>query len=381
MVFDAHALSPHRSGIGEYSGHLIRAILEECRAQVALHLYVPSGIHPVHSGDDVARLTADVRDGDFFRASHQWRLPWLLRGGRYDLLHTPDFLVPWSTPVPVISTVHDIIPIVHPEFLARSLKVRLLPLFRAWARHAVRSSAAVLTVSARSRNDLVRLLGANPARITVIPAAPTLEPTGAELSADLAALLPARKYFLYVGRSDPYKGLAHLLRAFARARRDHGLAGLRLAVAGKRDARYDSSALVDELGLAGHVIFLDYVDAATLSALHAHALAYVHPSLYEGFGVPPLDAMRHGTPVVCSDRSALPEVAGDAALYVDPEHVGNFSNALREIAENATLRRDLVRKGFLNVRRFSWNQTAKDTVSVYMRVAARFAGSAHFAHS
>jgi glycosyltransferase involved in cell wall biosynthesis len=377
VVFDAHALSPHRSGIGEYSWHLIHAMLETCHAQVDLHLYVPSGIHPVHDDRDVTRLTAAVRDGDFFRASHQWRLPRLLRHGGYDLLHTPDFLVPLICPVPIVSTVHDIIPIVHPEFIPRSMKVRLLPLFRAWARRAVSGSAAVLTVSEHSKGDLVRRLGADPARIVVIPAAPTLEPAGGPLPARLAASLPAGKYFLYVGRADPYKGLAHLLRAFARARRDHGLADLRLAVAGKLDARYEYRSLAAELGIDAQVVFLDYVDGTTLSALHAHALAYVHPSLYEGFGVPPLDAMRHGTPVVCSDRSALPEVAGDAALFVDPEHVGIFSDALREIAENATLRRDLVRKGFLNVRRYSWNQTAKDTVSVYMRIASRFACPDH----
>lgn len=369
VVFDAHALSPHRSGIGEYSWHLLRALLCDFSGAVDLHLYVPSGIHPATSEDDILRLTADVRDGDFFRPAHQWRLPMLLRRGGYDLVHTPDFLVPLLSPVPVVCTIHDIIPIVHPEFIPRSLKVRLLLLFRAWARRAARRSAAVITDSAHSRGDIARLLGADPARIDVIPLAPTLEPTGAALSAAHAALLQPEKYFLYVGRQDPYKGLAHLLRAFAEARRGGGLDGLRLAVAGKSDARYGYHELAASLGLTESVVFLDYVETADLSALYANALAYVHPSLYEGFGLPPLDAMRHGTPVICSDRSSLPEVVGDAALLVDPENVEAFSDALRNIAENATLRSDLIQKGVLHGQRFSWNFSAKRTVDVYMRIA------------
>ena len=116
-----------------------------------------------------------MRDGAFFKAGHQWRLPALLRRGSYDLLHTPDFLVPLYSPVPTVCTIHDIIPIVHPEFIPRSLKVRLLPLFRAWARHAAKRSSAVITDSAHSRSDIVRMLGAKENGITVVPLAPTLE--------------------------------------------------------------------------------------------------------------------------------------------------------------------------------------------------------------
>jgi glycosyltransferase involved in cell wall biosynthesis len=339
-----------------------------------------------------------VSEGSFFRPAHQWRLPALLRRGSYDLLHSPDFLVPLWSPVPVVCTIHDIIPLVHPEFIPRSMKVRMLPLFRAWARHAARRSAAVITDSAHSRGDIVRLLGADPGRIAVVPLAPTLEPTRAPLPPALAALLRPGRYFLYVGRHDPYKGLAHLLRAFAAARAaasgngsgrgnaaeredagqrgGEGMRGVRLAVAGRSDPRYGYGALVEELGLGDAVVFLDYVAAGALSPLYANALAYVHPSLYEGFGLPPLDAMRHGTAVICSDRSSLPEVVGDAAMLVDPENVKAFADALGEITENATLRRELIRNGLIHVQRFSWNLTAKNTVDVYMH-ASPLANSSH----
>lgn len=371
VVFDAHALTPHRSGIGEYSWHLLCALVRDFRDEVDLHLYVPSGIHSAASEDDIARLTADVRDGDFFRASHQWHLPTLLRRGAYDLLHTPDFLVPLRCPVPLVCTIHDLIPLVHPEFIPRSLKVRLLPVFRAWARHATRRSAAVITDSAHSRGDILRLLGAEETRVTVVPLAPTLEVTGAPLAPAHAAVLREGRYLLYVGRHDPYKGLSHLFRAFAAARREGALDGVQLAVAGKRDPRYGHEDLATSLGIASDVVFLDYVDTSELSALYAFALAYVHPSLYEGFGLPPLDAMRHGVPVCCSDRSSLPEVVGDAALLFDPENSEVFSSVLKEIAENAILRRVLIQKGSEQVRRFSWNQTARRTVQAYIDCVRR----------
>ena len=186
-----------------------------------------------------------------------------------------------------------------------------------------------------------------------------------------AAVLRAGRYLLYVGRHDPYKGLSHLFHAFAAARRAGGLDGVQLAVAGKRDPRYGHEDLAVSLGIASDVVFLDYVGVRELSALYANARAYVHPSLYEGFGLPPLDAMRHGVPVACSDRSSLPEVTGDAALLFDPEDGKAFSRALREITENATLRSVLIQKGSEQVTRFGWNHTARRTVDVYMGCVKR----------
>lgn len=368
VVFDAHALSPRRSGIGEYSWHLLRALTNGFEDRIDLHLYVPSGIHPARSVEDILRLTRDVAEGDFFSLRHQWRLPTLLRRGKYDLVHTPDFLVPLFSPVPTICTIHDLIPLVHPEFIRRSLKVRLLPVFRAWARRAARASAAVITDSAHSRNDILRLLGADAQRVHVVPLAPTLDARAGELPSEIASRICPGRYFLFVGRHDPYKGLALLLRAFAAAKRIVSIPDVQLAVAGKRDPRYDYSGLVDELGISAQVVFLDYVPSASLSSLYAGALAYVHPSLYEGFGLPPLDAMLHGTPVISSNRGSLPEVVGDAAIFIDPEQTETFARTLADVAENATLRSTLKQKGLFHARRFSWHLTAESTVDIYMHV-------------
>lgn len=399
VVFDGHVITPHRSGIGEFNWHLLRGLLRCCADRVDLHLYVPSGIVPVESEEDILRCTQTVRDGDIYRLHHQWRLPRLLRGKRYDLFHSPDFMFPFLCPIPVVSTIYDLIPLVHPEYLSKSLKVRLLPMYRFLMRTAVRKSARILTISECSRGDIVRILGTDPSNVDIVYAAHTLDPgdyspgsiapesrsvigkdaeahtyppvqehaphAGATNLPD-ARLRPGR-YLLYVGRHDPYKGLGLLLHALARAVHEGLPDDILLAVAGKRDPRYPFDETAGELGLQERVMFLDYVSREELSALYAHALALVFPSLYEGFGLPLLDAMAHGTPVVSSDRASLPEVGGDAVRYVDPEQEDAFARTLKTIAENPSLRQELTEKGDRQFRRFSWNQTAEKTVEAYTR--------------
>lgn len=370
LVFDAHALTPQRSGIGEYSYQLLRALLQHEQERVAVHVFVHDAIHRVQSVDELTAVTADVQEGELYRPAHLFQLPRLLRHGNYDVVHCPDFFVPLRSPLPIVTTIHDLIPIVHPEFIRKSLKVRLLPLFRGWVRHALKHSARVITVSEYSRQDILRHFSLDAARIDAIHHAPTVEVTGEALSAQLQARLHDGRYLLYVGRHDPYKGLDLLLRAFAGCATDENTEDVQLAIAGRRDARYDISGRVQELGLSNRVVLLDYVPAAQLSALYAHALALVFPSLYEGFGMPMLDAMQHGLPVISSDRASLPEVAGGAALLVDPEQTDEFSRSLTEIMKNSTLRLELKEKGFERSRQFSWNQTAALTVETYTRAIA-----------
>ncbi|MBN1448033.1 MAG: glycosyltransferase family 4 protein [Bacteroidetes bacterium] len=367
VVFDAHVLTPHRSGIGEFNWHLLRAMVDHCSDRVRLYLYVPSGIVAVESEGDIVRLTQKVQDGDFYRLRHQWRLPRLLRKGEYDLFHSPDFMYPFLCPLPVVSTIYDLIPLVHPEYLVKALKVRILPLYRFLVRTAARRSARVITISECSRADILRLLGARPETVDLVFAANTLQPNGDPATAVPDHRLIPGKYLLYVGRHDPYKGLGLLMQAFARAVQDGLSDEIQLAVAGKRDARYPFEETARELGLQDRVVLLDYISRDDLSVLYTHALGLVFPSLYEGFGLPLLDAMAHGTPVVSSDRASLPEVGGDAVLYIDPEQTDHFARTLKSFVENSTLRETLIEKGRQRVQQFSWNRVAEATVNSYMR--------------
>jgi glycosyltransferase involved in cell wall biosynthesis len=368
VVFDAHVLTPHRSGIGEYSWHLLRAMQQYCSEDVELFLYVPSGIAPAQTEEDLQRLTRDVSDGDFYRVHHQWRLPRLLRKGEYDLFHSPDFMYPFLCPLPVVSTIYDLIPLVHPEYLQKALKVRVLPLFRFLVRSTAHKSARVITISECSKSDILRILGPHPDSVDIVLAANTLVPSG---SAMPEFGLQTGKYLLYVGRHDPYKGLGLLLDAFARAIALGLPEGIQLVVAGQKDARYPYDGTVRERGLQDRVLFLDYVSREHLSALYAHALGLVFPSLYEGFGLPLLDAMAHGIPVLSSDRASLPEVGGDAVLYVDPEQTESFASTLKTFVENGSLRDTLIKKGEQRLQLFSWKRAAETTVETYRKAIDR----------
>jgi glycosyltransferase involved in cell wall biosynthesis len=247
--------------------------------------------------------------------------------------------------------------------------VRLLPLYRAIVRRSARRAARVLTISEHSRGDIVRMLGIDAARIDVTPLAPTVDVRSATWPKEFEHRLTRGKYLLYVGRHDPYKGLGLLLEAFAASSGDSALDGVTLAIAGALDNRYGYADKVAALGLGDRVVFLDYVSEEQLSPLYANAMAFVFPSLYEGFGLPPLDAMRHRVPVLCSNRTSLPEVAGDAALLFDPEERGAFASALREICGNASLRDRLIQSGMQRQERFSWTITAALTIEAYKRAA------------
>jgi glycosyltransferase involved in cell wall biosynthesis len=366
VVFDAHAITPRRSGIGEYCARLLEAMCDSADADVQLSLYANGGITALHDAGELATITENISEGSLYSMHHQWTLPRLLRHTDCDLVHIPDFLVPVYMPVPFVCTVYDLIPLARPDYIRKSLKVRLLPLYRAVVRHAVRRAARVLTISRHSRDDIVRLLGVDASRIDITPLAPTVG-SAVQADAELPGVLVPGRYLLYVGRHDPYKGLGLLLSAFACAAESGLPDDVTLAIAGSLDPRYGYGESIAALGLEKRVHFLDYVDAQLLPSLYAHALAFVFPSLYEGFGLPPLDAMRHSVPVVCSNHTSLPEVVGDAALRVDPEDERAFASALREICVNASLRNELIRSGLQRQQQFSWNVTAALTIETYKR--------------
>lgn len=367
VVFDAHAITPRRSGIGEYSARLLAAMLTEASEEIEVHAYANGAIRPLRAVEELPAIA----DGSLYAMNHQRELPRLLRAGDYDLLHMPEFIIPPRVPIPSVVTLYDVIPLAKPEYIAKSLKVRLLPLYRWMMRRATRVARRVLTISEHSKGDIVRMLGADPARIDVTPLAATVEVDAAPLPAALRDRLGGYRYALYVGRHDPYKGLGLLFDAFARVKDADGVRDVCLVVAGARDERYGYAEQLEKLDVRHRVHFLDYVAPGQLSSLYANAEAFIFPSLYEGFGLPPLDAMRHGVPVLCSDRSSLPEVVGDGALTVNPEATEEFASALRRVLTDATLRTTLVERGLARQSRFSWSRTAALTVKCYQRALAR----------
>jgi glycosyltransferase involved in cell wall biosynthesis len=286
-----------------------------------------------------------------------------------DLFHLPNTLPLFFSLVPTVITIHDLTEFkVRGKYnwLRQKFRMAILPV-------AVRKANRVIAVSGSTKSDLVKTLGVPDGKIDVIyQAADTDLVCNPEVSA--AELLGTRygvrgRYILYVGTMLKHKNLPRLIRAFALLKNRDGLPHS-LVIAGKRGAGYDEClAAVEECGVQDSVIFTGYLPDEELAAFYRGADLFVFPSLYEGFGLPLLEAMACGLPVVTSNLSSLPEVAGEAALLVDPYDVESLSAAMRRVLTEPGLGQELGRRGREQVRRFSWRRCAEETLAVYRKVA------------
>lgn len=313
----------------------------------------PMQVVPVHARSRVA----------WVRGEQQY-VPRMAAAVGADLVHSLASTAPLWGRVPRVTTIHDLNYLMVPEahFGARALGMRLL------IPGAARRSRRIIVDAASTRDDLREHLGVPAEKVDVVPLAATppvaVVPTAeAELRARLD--LGDRRVVLSPGAKRPHKNLATVLEALAAlAPQDRPL----LVVSGYRTPYEDElRERAAALGLAADVRFPAWLDAADLEGLYALAELVVLPSRYEGFGLPVLEAMERGVPVVTSDRASLPEVAGDAALLVDPDDAAAIAAALRRLLEDGALRERLIAAGHDQAGRFSWDRTAELTAASYAR--------------
>lgn len=288
-----------------------------------------------------------------------------------DVLHDPCGIAPffgsWPSFTRRVVTIHDAIPLHHPEyqpFLTRFV-------FRTFLPAARRTADAVITVSHHAAGDLLSWLRLDPEKLFVTPLGvdppseeclPGTRPT-APLVLDRFGIHPP--YFLFVGAVSPRKNLPRLLQAFGSVKERHPTAQLVLA---GPDTPERSRLLKESARLAESIVVPGYVDGKTMQELYTGAVALVYPSLYEGFGLPVLEAMARGCPVITSNVSSLPEVAGDSALLVDPTSAEAIGQAMDRILIDPTISQELSRSGRERALQFQWTVTAQKTVAAYTRV-------------
>ncbi len=293
-------------------------------------------------------------------------LPGLVRRDRVDVLHGPVNVAPLLAPCATVVTVHDLAYLRLPDRLPTGRR----RYFAALTRASVRRASRVLAVSESTKRDIVELLGVPPEQIAVTPLAadPSFRPvTGEALEVFLGEQGIVRPFVLSVGTLEPRKNLPTLLRAFARiaAEMPHDL-----VLAGPEGWMTDEiHETRRRLDLGDRLRFTGYVDAEALPAWYSAADLFVYPSLYEGFGLPPLEAMACGTPVITSDVSSLPEVVGDAGLTVPPTDEMALAEAMRRVLGDPAIGADLRKRGLERAKRFSWEQTAALTVAAYRDAA------------
>lgn len=367
IAIDARFVADHFPGIGRYTYNLLAALARLERPQRLLVLHDPAAHNTRFDMAALAALPAlelvPLRAGPFAPGA-QLAIPRLLRRLRADLYHAPYYVRPLlGLPCPSVTTLYDIIPRRFPA--EATLRARLL--FDLLTRLAVARSQRLLAISESARRDLIGAYRIAPARISTTPLAadPRYRPLPPEALAALRARygLPER-YLLTLCSNKPHKNLPVLVEAFAALR-----APAHLVIAGHWDPRFPQAReAVARLGLAGRVTFLADLAEADLPALYGAAELFVYPSRYEGFGLPPLEALACGLPVVCGDASSLPEVVGQAALLADVERPAALAAALERALADDALRARLRALAPAQAARFSWRRTAELTLDVYRSV-------------
>jgi glycosyltransferase involved in cell wall biosynthesis len=291
-----------------------------------------------------------------------WQLPKLARQHELDLLHT-QYIVPPFSPCRTAVTVHDILFESHPEFFDKLFVLRS----RLMVRRSVRQSAEVFTVSEFSRQQICESYGVGSDKVhTILNGVDTLRFFPGQEGRDVLdniGLTPGQ-YFLTVGRLEPRKNHSGLLRAWARLSAPRP----RLAIVGQRHFGYDAAlSLVSSLHLEQDVVVLESISDSQLPAIFRHARAFVYCSMAEGFGMPVLEAMASGIPVISSANTALSEICAQAAVLIDPQKTDNITDAIRELDQDSELRQDLARRGLDRVRDFTWESSADVVVKRYRR--------------
>jgi glycosyltransferase involved in cell wall biosynthesis len=305
-------------------------------------------------------------------AWEQTVLPFAAARSGLDLLFCPVNVRPFLSPCPAIVTIHDVIFLHYPGSF-HPLKRLYLKAMTGWsARHADH----VITVSEATRQDVIRMLGVPPRRVTAVHNGvgaqfrPCSEREKEAFRRDKGV---EGRAILYIGTLEPRKNVTTLIEAFAAIASDPELTDITLMIGGSKGWYYDEIfATADRRGLTagGRVRFLGRVPDEELPLWYNIAALCAYPSFYEGFGLPPLEAMACGTPVVVSDRSALPEIVGDAGILVDPEAVPAWSSALRRLLQDRDLAQDLARRGHERAAQYSWERSARETAEVFQRVMA-----------
>jgi glycosyltransferase involved in cell wall biosynthesis len=360
IAFDGHMIGTQETGNETYAVQLAAALGR--LGGYDLRLYTPAP-DKVPAG---LRDLPGLRVRPFAAVPSAVRIPWLyprlLRADRARLLHV-QYVAPPRLPCASVVTVHDVSYKLYPEFF--SPRVRLITGLLIGP--SIRRAARVLTLSESSRQDILRLYRLPPGRVLVSPAAegPQYRPQPPEAIARVRAAydLPER-YVLAVGNVQPRKNLPRLIAAFAASAPE--VPDTHLVLVGRSAWRgSEVEATVARLGLGERVRFTGYVPDADLPALYSGAACFCYPSLYEGFGLPPLEAMACGTPTITSNVSSLPEVVGDAAITVDPTSVPDLTAALRRLLPDPAARQQYRACGLQQAARFSWDRTARDTRAVY----------------
>jgi len=362
------------TGFGFYVSNLVEALKKKADSSTKLP---PSSVKAdygraggmTRGGDLELVLVKPDTENDFSTPQRffwdQFTYPKKARNERVDLLHQPCFSAPLSFKNPIVVTIHDIISILFPETIPFASRM----FYSKWMPFSYRKAKKIITISNSTKRDIIRVLGIAEDKITVIPLGYDKK---IEKKLDKSEIENVRKnnklpenYLLHIGTLEPRKNLDFLIEVFSEViKKDKS--DLHLVITGKKGWYYEGLfEKVKQLSLEEKVIFTGYVDEQDKAAIYQGAKVFTFPSIYEGFGLPPLEAMAAGVPVISSDTSSMPEVVGKAGILLSPHDKSGWVKAIREVSGSEKLRKEMIAKNLEQVKHFSWDKTAEKTIEVY----------------
>ncbi|MFA7662287.1 MAG: glycosyltransferase family 1 protein [Patescibacteria group bacterium] len=361
---DARMYGTSNAGLGRYIEKLIEHLEKiDLENEYVVFLLAENFDQYQPQNSNFSKVKVESR---WYTLNEHWQMPKVIKKYQLELMHFPHFNVPWFCPTKYVVTIHDLIMTHYPNSRATT-KLKLIYwlkvlAYRLLVKRAATKAQKIITVSQFSKDDIVKNLNVKPEKIVV-----TYE--GFDLNQnkvgqiDLAKFGIAKPYLLYVGNAYPHKNLERLVTAFAKLVQKREL---QLVLVGKRD--FFSQRLeqkVNQMNLAGKIIFTGYLKDDELTGLYERAEMFVFPSLLEGFGLPPLEALGRGTVVVSSNTSCLPEILGSAVLYFNPLEIDDIINKVEQILDNQELKQTLIEKGRLQTQKYSWDECASKTLAIY----------------
>ena len=375
IVIDGRMILPQMSGIGRYLISLSRA-LRDLGEDTSFELWLQEDLSIDHPARKLASENFQVRvlPVKHMSLSGQWQIPFEAARSHADLLHFPHFDLPWATPGRVVATIHDLKYIAHPEFFPQFEETKRLAMHLMMA-FTCRRAQLISCDSKWTAQDLHIRQGVPLNKMRVVSLGVDerfYQPALPDTIQDLRHRYHLDKPFvLFVGERRPHKNLIGLLKAFAVFKRMTSQP-YQLVIAGRSYADYkEPEKIAKQFGLSDAVIFLDYIAEFDLPILYQAAEAFILLSLYEGFGLPILEAMASGTPVLAANCTALPEVVGDAGILVDPDNPEQAAEALCQIVSGGAQREQMITLGSERARQFTWERCAQKTLEIYREALTR----------
>ena len=369
------------SGSGQYLLHLLQALAEVDHKNNYVLLdkqpipekaeTISKFPHVVTSVPRLVRRNASIEKLIW----EQFTVPFAARKAGVDLLFVPYFSPPFFSGSPSVITIHDVIPLRLPQYRTDPKMKAYLQLIT----RAAHKATLIITVSQHAKQDMMDALHLPAERIRVIyeAAGEEYHPISDQtfISSVRANYGMSGRYVLYLGGLDQRKNVLQLVRAFAHLYKQLGEPDLQLLIAGNPDKQSgalfpDPRPVAAELGITSQIIYR-FIEEQDKPAIYSGASVFVFPSLYEGFGLSPLEAMSCGTPVICSNRTSLPEVAGDAAIILDPDKIHEMVAAMYSVLKNSALRTDLQARSLKRAAQFNWRKTAIETIATFEEAFAR----------